>query len=91
LQDDITFQNFLDLQKEKGKKKPQEVTTQAKENNKIISKSSAKRYSPLFCGRNVPNLTPKIINYLHEMSNKISILDEEPEEMLNEEENSATN
>lgn len=79
VKDDTTFQSFLDLQKEKGKNKLQEVPTPEKGNNKMIHKPNVKRYFPLFYGRNVPTLTPKIIKYLQEKSKIISLSDEELE------------
>lgn len=87
----VTLKNFLDRVKEKGKKKLQAVTIQAKENNEIINNPSAKRDFYLFCSRNMFVITPKIIDYLNEMSNKILISEEEHEEMFNEGENLASN
>lgn len=86
MNDDTTLQIFLNLQKEKGNKKLQEVATQVKENDKMINKLSAKRDFPLFYGRNVPALSPKIIEYLWVTNQKISLSDEETKEMVNKEE-----
>jgi len=64
VKDDTILQNFLDLHKEKGKKKLQEVAISKKGNNKMINKPSTKRDFSPFYGRNIPTLTPKIIEYL---------------------------
>ena len=87
--DDTTLQSFLNAQKEKGKKKLQEVTTSGKGNKMMTIKPSAKQDFPLFYGRNVPNLNPEIIDYLQNRSQKISLSDEEPKEMINEEDSTS--
>lgn len=52
VKDDTTLQSFLDIHKEKGKKKLQEVATSERGNNKMINKPSAKGNFPLLCGIN---------------------------------------
>lgn len=50
-------------------------------------KPSAKRNFSLFCGRNVPTITLKIINYLQGTSSKMIILEYKLEELVNEKKN----